>query len=203
MSSNRMRALHRFSSAIIGVFALVHVANHLAAAGGVASHIAFMNVARAVYRLTLVEAVLLASVMVQVVTGLLLARHGWHQLHGLVARLQVAAGLYLAPFLLLHTSAILAGRGLFHLDTNFYFAAAGFHVPPFQWFFGPYYLLAVIAFFTHLGCAAYWKLSDFRRAALGIFLAVGIVSALIIVLAFAGALYPIDVPDGYKVIYRP
>lgn len=36
------------------------------------------------------------------------------------------------------------------VDTNFYFAAAGFHVPPNQLLFGPYYFLAVLALFTHL-----------------------------------------------------
>lgn len=70
----------------------------------------------------------------------------------------------LSPFfLVVHVADVVVDRSALGLDTNFYFAAAGFHVWPFGLFFGPYYFLAVITLFTHLGCAAYWRTQSQRR----------------------------------------
>ncbi len=44
--------------------------------------------------------------------------------------------------------------------TNFYYAAAGMHVAPFQYYFVPYYFLAVAAIFGHIACAMHWLLRD-------------------------------------------
>lgn len=59
-------------------------------------------------------------------------------------------GLYLAVFLLIHLSAVLGGRLVLHLDTNFYFGVAGLNTFPFSLFFVPYYGLAILSFFGHV-----------------------------------------------------
>ena len=110
-------------------------------------------------------------------------------------------GAYLAFFLLVHVGAILFGRTVPKLDTNFYFAAAGLHVTPNRFFFAPYYFLAVLALFTHLGCAAYWQFQARSRCARILAIALpmlggGIVS-LLIVLSLAGMLQPVEVPAEY------
>lgn len=200
-----LRTLHRSSAMLIALFAFVHIVNHLAGLAGVATHIAFMEAARLVYRNLAVEIALLACVAFQVGSGLTLALRGWRQRRGFVPWLQALSGVYLSFFLLVHVSAILSGRILLNLDTNFYFAAAGFHVPPYPFFFVPYYFLAVVALFAHLGCAAYWQVQ--RRPGLARVLVIAIptaaaaVVALLIVLLLAGKLQPFEVPAKYKATY--
>lgn len=201
-----LRTLHRTSAILIVVFAFLHIANHLAGLAGVATHIAFMDTTRLVYRNLAVEIVLLLCVAFQVGSGLTLVLRGWRQRRGFLPWLQALSGAYLSFFLLVHVSAILSGRVLMNLDTNFYFAAAGFHVPPYPFFFVPYYFLAVVALFTHLGCAAYWQVQDRSRLTrvlvVAVPAAVGGVLALLIVLLLAGKLQAVEVPAKYKATYN-
>ena len=200
-----LRRLHASSAVLIAAFACLHLANHLVATAGVASHIAFMYAARSVYRHRLVEPLLVASVTIQVVSGLALVVRGWKRRNGFVAWLQACSGAYLSLFLVVHVGAVLLGRAALGLDTNFYFAAAGLHVPPFQFFFAPYYFLAVVALFTHLGCAAYRHTQCRSRATRGIVLAgpvvLGVIASSLIVLALAGALFPVEIPAEYRASY--
>jgi len=197
-----LRALHRTSAVLIAAFALLHLANHLVLLAGVPAHIAFMKAARIVYRQPWVEVPLLLCVAFQVGSGLWLVVRGWKHGRGAVARLQALSGAILAFFLLIHVGAVLSGRVLLDLDTNLYFAVAGFYVPPFQFFFWPYYFLAVLALFAHLGCAAWRHLSKApprsRRLALALPLLVGSVVSLLIVLSLAGKIQPVEVPAEYK-----
>ncbi len=200
-----LRALHRTSAFVITAFACLHISNHLAALAGVPSHIAFMEVARTIYRQPAVEGLLLLCVAFQICSGLWFVVRGWKQRTGAVAWLQAGSGAVLALFLLIHVSAVLLGRTVLKLDTNFYFAAAGFHVPPNQFFFGPYYFLAVLALFTHLGCALYWHRSSVKQPVRALFIAlpmlVGSVVSLLIVLSLAGQLQPFEIPAEYKATY--
>ena len=200
-----LRKFHAFSAVLIAAFASLHIANHLAGLSGAVTHIAFMDAARAVYRFRLIELVLLICIAYQVVSGLSFVVRGWKTRHGFIPWLQAASGAYLSFFLVVHVSAVLFGRGALHLDTNFYFAAAGFHVAPFQFFFAPYYFFAVFALFTHLGCAAYWHSQSRPRVTRVLMVAlpaaVGAVVSLLIVLSLAGAFFPVDVPAKYKATY--
>jgi hypothetical protein len=200
----KLRKLHRFSACVIAAYALVHISNHLVALKGVESHMAFMKAARFVYRAGAVEWVLLAAVAVQIGTGLAAVVRGWSARRGLVPWLQALSGAYLAFFLLNHVGAVLYGRSI-GLDTNFYFAAAGLHVSPFQYYFAPYYFLAVLALFTHVGCALYWRVQSGSRQARMLVVALpaaaGAVVSLLIVLAMAGTFHPVDIPDNYKATF--
>jgi len=99
----------------------------------------------------------------------------------------------------------LVGRAMLGLDTNFYYAAAALHVPPWHWFQGPYYFLAVLALFTHVGCAAYWQLADggVRTAVVPAAMLVGTIVSLLIVMTLAGKTVPVEVPPRYKATYLP
>ena len=202
-----LRRFHALSAILIAAFVCLHIANHLVGLSGAAEHIAFMEGARSVYRFPLVEFALLSCVAFQIVSGLTFVVRGWKQRHGLIPWLQAISGAYLSFFLVVHVGAVLFGRAALNLDTNFYFAAAGFHVAPFQFFFAPYYFLAVVALFTHLGCAAYWQAQDRPRIArvlvVAVPSAVGAVASLLIVLSLAGALFPLQVPAEYKATYAP
>jgi hypothetical protein len=200
-----LRKLHGLSALPIAAYALVHIANHLVGLGGIESHIAFMRAARLVYRFPVVEAVLLLAIAFQICSGLTLVVRGWRERRGFLPWLQAGSGAYLAFFFLAHVGAVIFGRTVLHLDTNFYYAAAGFYVPPFQFFFAPYYFLAVLALFTHSGCALYWQLHARSRAARVLAVAipsgVGLVVSLLIVSSLAGVFYPVEVPAPYKATY--
>ncbi len=200
-----LRSLHRASAFVLVAYALLHIGNHLAALHSVTSHISVMNALRVAYRQPLIEGLLLICVLSQVVSGLGLAIRGWAAIEGRVARLQAVSGIYLALFLLIHVSAVLLGRAMLGLDTNFYFAAAGFHVAPFKWFFAPYYFLAVLALFAHVGCALYWRFhsSAPRRAKMGLAgaLIAGTAASLAISLSLAGKLQPVRIPAEYTAPY--
>ena len=200
-----LRKFHGLSALFIAAYACVHIANHLVGLRGVESHIAFMRAARLVYRFPVVEVVLLMAVAFQIYSGLAFVVRGWRQRQGFMPWLQAGSGAYLVFFILNHVGAVLFGRTVLHLDTNFYYAAAGFYVPPFQFFFVPYYFLAVLAIFTHLGCALYWQLRAKSRPARVLAVVVpsglGLVASLLIVLLLAGVLYPVQVPAEYKATY--
>jgi succinate dehydrogenase/fumarate reductase cytochrome b subunit len=200
-----LRKLHTLSAAVIAVFVLVHMANHLAGLAGAATHIAFMEAARSVYRLRVIEWALLSCVAFQIVSGLTLFVRDRKQRHGFVSWLQAVSGVFLAFFLIVHVGSVLFGRVALDLNTNFYFAAAGLHVAPFQFFFAPYYFLAVAALFTHVACAAYgWSRSRPRVTRILIVAApsaIGVVASLLIVLSLAGVLFPLEIPAQYKATY--
>jgi succinate dehydrogenase/fumarate reductase cytochrome b subunit len=204
-SSVTLRALHRSSACVLIVFAILHIGNHLAALHGIHTHLAVMEALRGIYRRPAVEVLLLFLASFQAVSGLAMVVRGWAARHGRVAWLQALSGTYLAIFLVVHVGAVLFGRSALGLDTNFYFAAAGFHVPPYGWFFAPYYFLAVLALFAHLGCAFYWwqRARAPRRARAGLFAALvaGSIASLAICLSLAGLLRPVFIPAEYKATY--
>ncbi|WP_193161912.1 hypothetical protein [Microbulbifer hainanensis] len=201
-----IHTLHRLSACVIGAFVIVHVFNHLLAVQGIDAHIDFMESFRHLYRQPAIEALLLGCVLFQICSGVLFIKNRWGQRRGFYDRLQAISGGYLAFFLLNHVGAVLYGRSLLHLDTNFYFAAAGIHVPPFQFYFVPYYFLAVVAVFSHLACAAHWltraRLTQKGRNWIGCaIISCGAAVSLIIILALSGSLYPVDIPGEYKATY--
>ena len=201
-----IRRFHRLSACVLAAFILLHLGNHLAALAGAHAHIAFMQAIRPLYRHAVVEPVLLACVLFQCGSGIWMVLRGWKKRSGFVAWLQASSGIYLTLFLLFHVAAVLFGRAVLKLDTNFYYAAAGFVRMPYELFFAPYYFLAVFALFAHLGCAAYWQVRTrsplLRRLAMGVPAGVGLVLALLINLALAGMLGSLDIPAKYLTIYR-
>ena len=201
-----MRKFHRLSASILAIFILLHLGNHLAAVASAQAHIAFMEAIRPLYRHAVVEPVLLACVLFQCGSGTWMVLRSWRKRDGFVAWLQAGSGIYLALFLLFHVGAVLFGRAALKLDTNFYYAAAGFVLMPSAWFFAPYYFLAVFALFAHLGCATYWQVQTrspmVRRLAMGIPVGTGLVLALLLDLALAGRLHPLDIPAKYLLFYQ-
>ncbi len=144
------KKLHYFSGLTITVFVALHLFNHLVSIWGVERHIELMTSLRLFYRNGFVETMLLAAVVIQILSGLKLffasrknAVSGFDKLH-------IWSGLYLAFFLVIHVSAVLIGRFVLHLDTNFYFGAAGINSFPVNLFFIPYYALAIVSFFGHI-----------------------------------------------------
>jgi succinate dehydrogenase/fumarate reductase cytochrome b subunit len=200
-----VRKLHRYGAIVVTLFVLAHLANHMAALGGIPAHLRFMEAARGVYRQPLVETLLLLGVAAQAGSGLRLLGAGWRRRSGWLASLQAASGAYLALFLLIHVSAVLFGRAVLDLDTNVHFAAAGLQAWPYSLFFVPYYFLAVLAVFTHLGCALARRAGPApgkRAAALAVPMGVGVVLSSLVLAALMGKLYPYEVPQVYMSTYQ-
>jgi succinate dehydrogenase/fumarate reductase cytochrome b subunit len=66
--------------------------------------------------------------------------------------LQVLSGLYLSFFLFYHIRAVMLGRYVWNVETDFHFAAWGVKNSPADWFFIPYYSLSVLCVFIHIAC---------------------------------------------------
>jgi hypothetical protein len=202
-----LHRLHRLSAVIIGSYVLLHLFNHLLALKGPALHIAFMKQYRQIYRLPVIEALLMFLLVYQIGSGIyfIVKRRG--QRHGFFAKAQAWSGAYLAFFLLIHVGAVLYGRYALHLDTNFYYAAAGLNITPYQVFFMPYYFLAVVAFFTHVACALHWLSRKHitlpvRNLAGYATLFLGISIATLIVATFMGAFYHVTIPAAYRATFQ-
>jgi hypothetical protein len=75
----------------------------------------------------------------------------------------------------------------------------------FRYYFGPYYFLAVLSLFIHLGCALYWKLQASSRKtrilAIAVPSTIGCIISMLIVLSLAGVFYPVNVPAEYKAAF--
>jgi hypothetical protein len=158
-----------------------------------------------VYRSPVIEALLLLSAAIQIFSGFNLIVRGWKKRSGSISWLQTISGAYLIFFLLNHVTPVIVGRNVPHLDTNFYYAAVGFDVSPFQFFFAPYYFLAVLCLFVHLGCACYWRFpinSSARIWSIALPSGIGFVVSLTIVLSLAGMFYPTNIPRAYKTFYE-
>jgi len=202
----RLRSMHKGSAILLGTFVSLHTANHLASLHSVALHIAVMNVLRGLYRQPAVELLVLSCAAFQAASGIVLVVRSWSARSGFVAWLQAISGMYLAFFMLVHVAAVLFGRIVLRLDTNFFYAAAGLHVHPFEWFFAPYYFLAILALFAHAGCALSWQFRKskpmIRRAILAAAIAAGFIISSLIDASLAGAIEPLDVPSKYLATYE-
>lgn len=153
MKPTSLHHAHRFAGALLGAFLLAHLAYVGAALAGFAAQRPMLDALRTVYRFPPAEALLLACVLLQAASGLALLRRGWAACRGMRQRAQFLSGAYLAFFLLVHTSAVLVARGVFGIDTDFRFAAAGMQAFPQALFFVPYYLLALASLAIHAACA--------------------------------------------------
>jgi len=198
-----LHKIHRLSATIVATYALGHLFNHLVALRGIDAHVDFMKAYREIYRYPALEALLFLCLTYQIASGSYFIIKGWGQRHDFWDKAQALSGAYLVFFLLLHVGAVLFGRAILKLDTNFYYAAAGLNIAPFPVFFLPYYFLAVVAFFTHVACAfhrlARGHVTETMRNKVGYAVViVSIVLSSIIVATFSGAFYKVDIPREYQ-----
>jgi hypothetical protein len=198
MTRQRIKTIHRASSLLLAFFVFLHLFNHMSLFAGSDVHLLVMSALRSMYRWWIGETLLLVCAVAQVSTGVTLAQpylnnmlrnHNW----------QVISGLYLSAFFVVHVGAVIWARLSLGLDTNLWFGAAGFHVWPWQFFFIPYYGLAIIAFATHVGFA----LQNIFGIALGKPAALfGFTVAAAIITLMMGGVHTLPIPDNYLATYR-
>ncbi|MGH9612511.1 MAG: hypothetical protein ACRD4P_05465 [Bryobacteraceae bacterium] len=189
-----IRRAHGISALLLIAFVLAHLANHTTAIVSVTDHTVVLHALRRVYRNAFVEPILLTFFGFQIVTGSMLFWNAHRQRTNVLGVLQTLSGLFLGVFLLAHTTAVFVlGRHVMRVDTDFNFASGG----PAGLFgsgyahLAPYYFLAPVCLFVHLGCALRWNLiprwSEARadRAAYAT-IGVGVAVSTVILLALCG-----------------
>ena len=160
----RLAVAHGVSAAVITLFALAHLVNHLGGLFGGDVHISIMTALRQIYRHPLVEPVLLAAVVFQVASGAWLLRRKLARAAGRLDALQTASGAYLLVFFLSHVSAALRAR-LHGTDPNWRWLAGGELLgDPWSARLVPYYFLAVVALGLHAACGLQTVLRGHRVA---------------------------------------
>jgi succinate dehydrogenase/fumarate reductase cytochrome b subunit len=181
---------HGVSAAVITVFAVFHLANHLAGVFGGETHMVVMRHLRVVYRQPPIEIVLISCVLFQAASGLILLSQKMRRPSmGWIDILQNASGAYLMLFFASHISAVLRTRYLRHVDTNWiWLTADNLLKDPWSVRLVPYYFLGVLALAIHGGCGLRWVLSEHghRETADRVFfatVAAGGLTALVIVVA--------------------
>jgi hypothetical protein len=123
-TTSRWRVAHGVSAALIVLFVCFHLTNHLTGLVGPELHASIMRAGRAVYRAPLVEVVLIALLLFQVVSGARLALR-WSRTTGDAFRVfQIGSGIYIAAFLLTHlNSALISARWVRHIETDWAWAS--------------------------------------------------------------------------------
>jgi succinate dehydrogenase/fumarate reductase cytochrome b subunit len=154
--------LHRLSGTLLAAFLLLHLVNHALVMVDRDLAFAFMDSFRRLYRSAAGESLIVAAALVQMVTGPMLARLRPAHTDGRT-RLARWSGNYLLFFLVVHLGAVFVARLGLGIDTDIDFAAAGLRSWPAIVFFLPYYSLAVIAVFVHIGLAISRRLEGKAR----------------------------------------
>lgn len=199
------KKLHYLSGIIISIFIAVHLFNHICSVFGADKHIAIMNTSRLFYRNVFVEIILLGAVLVQIISGIKLFKINRKLSVSFFEKLHIWTGLYLAIFFIIHLTAVLGGRYLLKLDTNFYFGVAGLNTFPLSVFFIPYYALAIISFFGHIACIHNKKM---KYKILGfapnqqskIILILGVILTILIFYGLTNHFNGVKIPQQYNVL---
>jgi len=187
-----MRKWHRLSGVVLGGFLILHLGNHIALFWGPEAHMRLQDQLRVLYRHPLIEPVILAAAVTQIVTGLnILWRRGWPKLPW--QKVQSVSGLLVAAFMMQHIGAALATRAFkTTIVTDIYWAASVVSRPAFALYFAPYYTIGVAALIVHI--AALVALQG-RRPQLARTLAIlGAIFATLLVATLAGAFFDINLP---------
>jgi hypothetical protein len=186
-----VKHLHRHLSIFLALFILFHLINHIFALTGPEAHIGLMKKLRVVYRYPPIELVLFLSFAVQAITGFVLIIKKGIFRHSKVGLLQILSGLYLFFFIIFHLYAVLTARYQMKIDTDYHFAAGVVLHYPEKLFFIPYYSLAILSIFTHIGCAHFVKrtkqnpfnIVKYRMEMYAIFI-IGILTNVLIISSF-------------------
>lgn len=119
----RWRVAHGLTAAILCLYMLFHLTNHLFGLVGPDAHATVMKIGRVVYRSGMGEPLLVAAMLCQIGTGLYLAWRWSAAAQGLHRTYQVASGAYLSLFILGHMNSVfIYARSFLRIPTDWNFA---------------------------------------------------------------------------------
>lgn len=152
--SARLRVMHGICGAIATLYVLFHLFNHLFGLIGPEAHAQVMAVGRVVYRATLIEPLLVAVMLFQVVSGLRLA-WVWSETSADRYRVfQVASGVFMAVFIVGHMNSVfIFARTWLDIPTDWAFASgqpSGLIADAWNIRLLPHYALGVFFVLAHL-----------------------------------------------------
>ncbi len=200
-----MKSLHRITGILVAIFVIAHLFNHSMAIFGISTHQSILDALRKVYRIPIVEFILVSAFVFQSITGIqLFLRLRKKKYKSVLEQLKMYSGLVLGLFILQHISATIGLRLYHQLDTNFYFAANVVVQKPMLFYFIPYYFLGILAFGMHLASIHREKMSIYTseiNASIQFWLILLFFFAvsILILYTFTGGFYPVDIPEEYNI----
>lgn len=200
-----MKQIHRITGIIASVFIVAHLYNHCMAYYGIETHQAILESFRKVYRIPIIEFLLVAAFVFQGITGIqLFFKLRKKEQKTALEKLKMYSGLILGFFILQHISATIGMRWYYQFDTNFYFAARVAIQEPFLYYFIPYYFAGIMAFAVHIAAVHREKVARFVSTKQAIIHFYGILMffflvATLILSALTGMFYEIEIPSQYNV----
>lgn len=121
--AGRWRVVHGLTAAILCLYVLFHITNHLFGLIGPDAHATVMKIGRVVYRSGIGEPLLVAAMLFQIGTGLYLAWSWSATAQGYHRTYQVASGAYLSLFILGHMNSVfIYARSFLAIPTDWNFA---------------------------------------------------------------------------------
>jgi hypothetical protein len=150
----RLRVAHGVAATLIAIYVLFHLTNHFFGLFGPDWHAAIMKLGRRVYRAPVVEPLLVALLLFQVGSGLVLAWR-WSGRSAEAFRVfQVASGFYLSIFIVGHMDSVfIYARSYLGIETDWGFAIGaptGIIHDPWNIRLLPHYWLGVFFVLSHL-----------------------------------------------------
>jgi len=119
----RWRVVHGLTAAVLCLYVLFHLGNHLFGLIGPEAHAAVMKIGRAGYRAVAVEPLLVGAMLFQIATGLFLSWRWSAAAQGFHRTFQVASGAYLSLFILGHMNSVfIYARSFLGIPTDWNFA---------------------------------------------------------------------------------
>ena len=200
-----IKKIHYISGLTITIFVGLHLFNHCFSVLGADKHIEVMTILRHFYRNIFVETILLLAVATQIYSGLKLFKSKRKSAKTFFEKLHIWTGLYLAIFFVIHLSAVLAGRFVLNLDTNFYFGVAGLNSFPFNLFFIPYYSFAVVSFFGHISAIHNQRMTKYifginpYKQSIYI-LTIGICFSIFLIYGLTNKFQGFQIPSDYNIL---
>ncbi|WP_063985042.1 hypothetical protein [Bradyrhizobium sp.] len=117
------RVVHGVTAAVLCLYVVFHLTNHLFGLIGPDAHAAVMKIGRLVYRSAVGEPLLVVAMLFQIGTGLFLAWRWSAAVHDFQRTYQVASGAYLSLFILGHMNSVFVyARSFLGIPTDWNFA---------------------------------------------------------------------------------
>jgi len=172
---------------------------------GIETHQAILDSFRKVYRIPIIEFLLVSAFVFQSISGIrLFFKLRKKETNTSLEKLKMYSGLVLGLFLLQHIPATIGMRWYYEFDTNFHFAARVVIQEPWLYYFIPYYFAGIMAFAIHVAAIHRGKVTKFVSSQQATFHFYGILfffflMAILILFNLTGMFYEIEIPSQYNV----
>lgn len=154
----RLRVAHGVIAALLAIFFLFHLSNHLVGLLGPAMHAEVMSAGREIYRAAWIEPIFVLLLALQIAIGLRMALR-WSARGGDIFRVvQIGSGIYIGAFIITHlNSALVSARMIRGIETDWAWASGapeGLIYDAWNIRLLPHYALGAFFLLAHLATGA-------------------------------------------------